>query len=64
MLKQDLKIFENLDIWQKNKHKTLFKNQNELKNYQNYFLEKLLKNKKQYKSTTLTSSGTNNKPKK
>lgn len=64
MLKQDLKIFENLNIWDKNKHKTLFKNKFELENYQNYFLEKLLKNKQEYEPTILTSSGTtNNKPK-
>ena len=64
MLKQELKIFESLDAWEKNKYKTLFKNNFDLENYQNYFLEKLLKNKKEYEPTVLSSSGTtNNKPK-
>lgn len=65
MLKQELKIFENLNIWDKNKHRTLFKNNFDLENYQNYFLEKLLKNKQEYEPIWLFSSGTtNNKPKK
>lgn len=64
MLKQELKIFENLNTWNKNKYRTLFKNKFELENYQNYFLEKLLKNKQEYEPTILTSSGTtNNNPK-
>jgi len=64
MLKQELKIFENLDCWEKNKHKTLFKNNFDLESYQNYFLKKLLNNKTEYEYINLVSSGTtNNKPK-
>lgn len=64
MLKPELKIFENLNIWDKNKHRTLFKNNCDLENYQNYFLEKLLRNKQEYEPLWLMSSGTtSNTPK-
>lgn len=65
MLKQNyLKIFENLNVWEKNKHKTLFKNKFDLEIYQNYFFRKLLENKKEYEPLWLTSSGTtSNNPK-
>lgn len=64
MLKPELKIFENLNTWSKNKHITLFKNNFDLENYQNYFLEKLLKNKQKYDPIWLVSSGTtSNQPK-
>lgn len=64
MLKQELKIFKNLDVWEKNKHRTLFKNILDLEIYQNYFLERLLKNKQEYEPAILTSSGTTNNKRK
>ncbi len=51
-------IFKNLESWNKLKKNTLFKNQNELENYQNYYLKKIKNNKKKYNHFELTTSGT------
>lgn len=58
-------IFTNIEQWKKLKNITLFKNEIELQTYQNYYLKKLIKNKKKYEHFELTSSGTtSNIPKK
>ena len=51
-------IFKNIEQWKKLKNITLFKNEIELQTYQNYYLKKLIKNKKKYENFTLVSSGT------
>jgi hypothetical protein len=58
LLKTELKIFENLYCWEKNKYRTLFKNNFDLENYQNYFLKKLSNNKQKLEPIWLKSSGT------
>lgn len=58
MFKIELKIFEDLDVWKKNRNKTFFKNNLNLEFYQNYFLKNLLENKNKYEPIWLKSSGT------
>jgi hypothetical protein len=62
MLKADIKIFENQTEWIKRRKLTLFKNKDQLDNYQEYFLNKLIKNKKKYKPVLVRSSGTSGGP--
>lgn len=58
LLKPELNIFDSLDVWKKNKHRTFFKNSSDLETYQNYFLEKRLRNKQEHEPVWLKSSGT------
>lgn len=65
MQKFNLDIFDSFEKWNENKNRTIFKNEKQLKNYQNYNLKKLLDNKNFYEPRFMMSSGTtNNKPKK
>ena len=65
MLTNNLKIFDNINLWEKNKNHTLFSNKFDLDFYQQYFLKELLNNRKFYSPLKLTSSGTtSNQPKK
>jgi hypothetical protein len=60
-----LPLFDNIDLWEKNKKYTLFLDKFDLDFYQEHFLKELLNNKKNYSPLKLTSSGTtNNQPKK
>lgn len=62
MLRYNIEIFENRIVWQKRKQLTLFKNKYKLNSYQDYFLNKLIKNKKKYNTVVLRSSGTSGGP--
>ena len=51
-------IFKNIHSWKKLRNITLFKNELELQSYQNYFFNKLIKNKKKYEHFEIFTSGT------